>query len=157
MTQLPDQLGRWVITSLATKFDPVSSGISLPFYVDGLDERSDAIVHSDHAELRFTGPFITEKSAGYYKIQMMVNVLLTRYMGMTSNAYSLVDWAGEFQRVMLEPIPVYKWGSGEDLLGCLVVANKKESVKIFHFGQISNVDRIRQSEVDALYTMELKV
>ena len=157
MTQLPVELSRWIITSLATTFDPVASGLSLPYYVDGLDERSEDIVRADHVELRFTGPFIRERTNGYYKIQMMVNVLLTRQMALTGNAYALLDWAGEFQRAMLGPIPVYKWGSGGELLGCLVVENKKESVKIFHFGQIHNVDRIRQSEVDALYTLELAV
>jgi hypothetical protein len=156
MAQLPAQLSRWIITSLATSFEPVASGLSLPYYVDGLDERSDEIVHSDHAELRFTGPFIRGAGPKYYKIQMVVNVLLTRYMNMTTNAYSIADWAGGFQRVMLGPLSVYKWGSGDDLLGCLVAENK-EAVKIFHFGQISNVDRIRQAEVDALYTLELTV
>jgi hypothetical protein len=157
MAQIPDQLGRWLVTSLATYFKPVADGLSLPYYIDGLDERSDEIVHADHAEMRFTGPFIYERSKDYYKIQMVVNILLTRFMGMQSNSYYLVDWAGVFQQSMLTPLPVYKWGSGDDLLGCLMLENGAESVKIFHFGQISTTDRLRQSEVDALYRMELKV
>ena len=157
MAQLPNQLGRWLITSMVTSFKLVADGISLPYYVEGIDERSEEIVSSDHAEMRFAGPFITETSSGCYKIQMVGNVLFTSFMNMRSGAYSIVDWAGEFQRFMLEPLPVYKWGDGGDLLGCLVVENKTDAVKIFHFGQISNVDRLRQSEVDALYKMELKI
>ena len=157
MTRLPVELSRWISTSLTTAFEPVAAGLSLPYYVDGLDERDSSIVDNDHAELRFTGPFIRERSNGFFTVQMWVNVLLQRRMTMTGNAYDLIDWAGEFQRVMLGPIPVYKWGSGGDLLGCLVVENGRESVKVYHFGQVHLVDRKRESEVDALYTLELAV
>ena len=77
-----------------------------------------------------------------------------------ADAYDIVRWTGKFQNVMLEPIPIYKNGPGagddSSLIDCLVVKkNRNEAVRIYHFGQISKEDRIRQSEVDALYGMEL--
>ena len=157
MAQLPSRLSRWLIASMAVSFQPVAVGLSLPYYVEGLDERTASIVEADHAEFRFTGPFITEIGPGNYKIGMLGNVLLSKLMGMESNAYSIVDWAGAFQNHMLDPLPVYKWGDGGDLLGCLTVDNKKENIKVYHFGQVSMTDRIRESEVNALYNMELTI
>ena len=40
--------------------------------------------------------------------------------------------------------------------GCLIVKKtRNEAVRVYHFGQISKEDRIRQSEVDAVYGMDL--
>jgi hypothetical protein len=69
---------------------------------------------------------------------------------------------GEFEQAMSERIPVYKFGTGVDdddsLLGCLTIRkSKSESVKLFHFGQINQTDRIRQSVIDGRFELYLEM
>jgi hypothetical protein len=152
-------LARWIFSSVAAHFEPVSAGLLLPYYVEGVDERSEDIVRDSRTELRITGPFIREMGPSDYRVDVTVNILLTQQMAIVgADAYSIVGWAGRFQRSMLSGIPIYKFGDGADddgtLIDCLRVAGPTKEVKIFHFGQISNTDRLRQSEVDAEYTMD---
>lgn len=160
---MDENLARWIFASIAFHFKSVASGLNLPYFVEGVDERDESTMRVDHAELRVTGPFIKEISKGYYTVDVGVNFLLTQRMAIAgADAYAIVRWCGEFQHTMLEPVPIYKYGPdtlGVDdgsLIGCLVVKKgPNEAVRVFHFGQISKEDRIRQSEVDALYGMEL--
>ena len=153
---LPTRLHRWIISSMSEVIKSASDGIPLPLLVEGIDENS--CYNKNHAEFRFTGPFATTSAPGRYHIKVVGNILLTSYMDLDGSAYDLFTWAGTFQRVMLDPIPVYKYGDGGALLGCLdVVRSALGDVKIYHFGQVSKTDRVRQSEVDALYEMELSI
>jgi hypothetical protein len=155
-------LARWTFSSIAAYFEPVSAGLLLPYYVEGVDERFEDIVRVSRTELRITGPFIRERGPRDYRVDVTVNILLTQQMAIAgAGGYSIVDWAGRFQRVMLGTLPVYKFGDGVDddgsLVGCLRVAGSASDVRVFHFGQISTTDRLRQSEVDAEYIMDWSI
>ena len=153
---LPAELHRWLVSSMTINMRDAATSMDLPFFVDGIDETAD--INKSHAEFRFTGPFVTTNSPNHYHVRMIGNILLTSYMDLDAGAYTIMEWAGKFQRVMLASIPVYKYGNGGDLLGCLEAAgDRSNSVKIFHFGQISALERIRQSEVDALYRMDFTI
>ena len=162
MTDVERNLARWTFSSVAAHFEPVSAGLDLPYYVEGVNERSDDIVRASRTELRVTGPFVREQGPRDYHVDVTVNILLTQQMAIAgADAYAIIGWAGRFQRVMLSVIPVYKLGNGAvddgTKIGCLRVAGVTNEVHIFHFGQISNTDRLRQSEVDAEYTMDWSV
>lgn len=152
-----ENLARWVAISIAKHFESVASGLSLPYFVEGIKERTEDYIRADHVELRLTGPFVKEVSRGYYTVEVAVNALFTALMDMAgADAYRLHRWTGKFQDVMLEPIPVYKYGSGDDddgtLVFCLVVKkNAVDAVRVYHFGQLDKDNRVIQSEVDALY------
>jgi len=78
------------------------------------------------------------------------------------NAYDIVQWGGILQEAMLEPIPIYKYGSNpgddESLIGCLTLRKSRgDSIRLIHFGQISREDRIRQAAVDGRYEMYLSI
>lgn len=154
-------LARWVATSIAAYFEPVATGFNLPYFVEGIDERDESTMRADHVECRVTGPFIKEPSKGWYTADVAINFLFTKHMAIAgADAYENVRWAEGFADAMLEPVPIYKYGTGvvddDSLIGCLrVKKDRKEAVRIYHYGQISMEDRIRQSEVDALYGMEL--
>jgi hypothetical protein len=152
-----DNVARWIFSSVAAHFEPIASELDLLYHVEGIDERGDGVSRNDSVELRLTGPNIKEVN-GKYLLSTEINVLLTNYMKMVEDTYSLVDWTGKFQAEMLERIPIYKLGTGayDDgaYLGCLV-PDAKSGVKAYYLGQISNVDRIRQSEVDGVYRMEV--
>lgn len=155
-------LARWIFQSLASHFKSVADGISLPYFVEGIDERSEDTMRVSHVELRVTGPESKEVSNGFYDLKVGVNFLFTKNMDEASaDAFDLIQWTGVFANEMLEPIPVYKKGTGvEDdgtLLGCIQVhKGKNEAVRIWHFGQLDTNTRVRQSEVDAVYGFEYK-
>ena len=158
---MDENLARWIFASVANHFSSVASGLSLPYFVEGVDERDETTMRVDHVECRVTGPFIKEASRDWYTIDVGINFLFTKQMDVSgADAYDIVRWTGKFMNIMLDPVPIYKYGPGAgdngSLIGCLIVKkNRNEAVRIYHFGQISKEDRIRQSEVDALYGMEL--
>jgi hypothetical protein len=153
-------LARWIFQSIALHFKSVADGLSLLYFVEGIDERSNTTMQADHVELRLTGPEIKEVGNGFYTTKTVINFLFTKIMDEASaDAYKLIQWTGEFAAEMLEPIPIYKYGTGlEDdgtLIGCLRVdKGRNEAVKVYHFGQLDKDTAIRQSVVDAVYTMD---
>lgn len=158
---MDENLARWIFASVATHFATTASGLSLPYWVDGVDERDEDTMRVDHVECRVTGPFTKEVSNGYYKVDVGINFLFTKQMGLAgADAYDIVRWTGKFHSVMLDPVPIYKYGPGvsddDSLIGCLVVKkDRNEAVRIFHFGQIGKEDRLKQAEADALYGMDI--
>lgn len=153
-------LARWFFQSIASHFKSVADGISLPYFVEGIDERSDDTMRVDHVELRVTGPTFKELSKGFFDCKIVINFLFTKNMDMASaDAFDLIQWTGVFADAMLEPISIYKKGSGvEDdnsLVGCLQVdKGRNEAVRVYHFGQLDKDTRVRQSEVDAVFNMD---
>ena len=150
-------LPRWLFASLAKHLKDIADTNSIPFFVEGVYERESDFMEVSHAEFRVTGPNITEVSNGYYNVNIVANLLLTSIMESEPTAYTIVQWGGIFQEALLDPIPIYKLGVGADdtgaLIGCLQI---KKAASLYHFGQISKTDRIRQSEVDAVLEMEVK-
>ena len=153
-------LARWIFQSIAKHFVSVASGLSLPYFVEGIDERSDDTMRVNHVELRVTGPVLKEISNGYYTVNTVINFLFTKNMDeVSADAFDLIQWTGAFAEEMLKPIPIYKKGTGvEDdgtLIGCLQVnKGRNDAVRVYHFGQIDKDTRIRQSEVDAVFSMD---
>lgn len=156
---MDENLARWIFQSLASHFNSVADGISLLYFVDGIDERSNDTMQENHVELRVTGPELKEVSNGYYNVKVVVNFLFTKNMDeVSADAFDLIQWTGVFANAMLQPIPIYRKGSGADdddtLVGCLQVhKGRNDAVRVFHFGQLDKDTRIRQSEMDALYDM----
>ena len=148
------------MASVAVYFKAVTDGIPLPLLTEGVDERESETMHYNHAELRVTGPFITEPSHNYYILHVDINVLFTELMGASkTNAYEIISWCGIIQSAMDGPIDVFRYGSEEgddqEWIGCLVPRRGRfDANKVMHFGQISRTDRIRQSEVDGRFKME---
>ena len=153
---------RWIMASASVYFKAATDTIPLPFMVEGINERTEEELHSDHAELRINGPHIIELSKDFYQLHVDFNILLTDKMKETNeNAYDLQTWCGVFQSAMDGPVTVYKYGIevGDDssFVGCLTPRHGKyDSNKVLHFGQIHKVDRIRQSVVDGKFHMDLK-
>lgn len=156
-----ENLARWIFQSIAKHFVATANGISLPYFVEGIDERSEDDMRVSHVELRVTGPEVKELSNGYYHIKVVINFLFTKEMEMSgADAFDLIQWTGVFAQAMMAPIPIYKKGTGDDddgsLVGCLRTGKgKNEMVRIFHFGQIKPDTRVRISEVDAVFSMDL--
>lgn len=153
---------RWVQASIADHFSVAADAISIPSLVEGIDERTTAFYESpERIEIRINGPFIVEQSKGYWNIQADVNILIFSHMGgKLPNAYSGTDIAGAMAQAANDPIPIYKYGTGVDddqsLIGCLTLRRgPKESVKVFHFGEIDRENRLRQFAVDVNLEMNI--
>ncbi|MHC4301379.1 MAG: hypothetical protein ACYS7Y_29275 [Planctomycetota bacterium] len=152
-------LARWLFQSVASHFKSVADGISLPYFVEGIDERSEDTMRVDHVELRVTGPNLKEISNGFYNVDLVLNFMFTKNMDeVGADAFDLIQWTGVFADAMLDPIPIYKKGSGaeddDSLVGCIrVKKGKNEAVRVYHFGQLDKDTRVRQSEIDAMYGM----
>jgi len=152
---------KWVYASLATALGDAADGVQLPKLVETLDDRTDAFMSADErCEIRITGPFIREVMKGDWMVDVFANVLLTvRLKGTTTLPYRIQELAGIFQQVMAGPIGVFRYGSGDDddqeQIACLFPAPKKEAVKVFHFGQVHETDRVLQAAVDAHFYCNL--
>jgi len=157
---MDSNLSRWIFQSVAKHFKATANGISLPYFVEGIDERSDDTMRVSHVELRVTGPESKEVSNGYYELKLGINFLFTKNMDEASaDVFDLIQWTGVFANAMQEPIPIYKKGTGAEddgsLIGCLRVhRGRNEAVRIWHFGQLDKDTRVRQSEVDAVYGLD---
>lgn len=157
---------RWIISSVADYFKVnVADALSLPFLVEGLDDRSDAFEQApDRAELRYNGPWTQELSKGYWRLWFDVNILVTsNYDGAVKNRFQLEINTGKFHEYADRCIPIFRYGdpaqtaeNDQTQLGHLSPrSGRNDSVRVLHFGQLSKVDRIKQSQVDARYYMYL--
>ena len=164
MAEINPHWARWIAASLALYFKTVADNAGITLLVEGIDERESEKMEVDRAELRINGPFIRQLSEGYFRLDVDTNILLTDLMGGEGeNPYNLMTWAGHFQHAAEKTIPVYRYGPdtmGVDdgsLVGCLSVRGRKEGSDLFHFGQVSVVDRVRQAAVDTQHWMFLTV
>lgn len=157
---MDENLARWIEISIAKHFEAIATGLSLPYLVDGVDERDDE-QWEDHVEQRITGPQYRDLGSKY-EVVIGINFLFTALMDMAgADSYRLNRWTGKFAEEMIEPIPVYKYGTdpGDDqsYIGCFMLKNTKANgVNVYPFGQLDKDHRVRQSEVDAVYYMEYK-
>lgn len=154
---MDENLARWVFISIAKYFEPVVSGMGVPYFVEGAMERTEALMQASHIELRVTGPDV-KPLPGSHDIRVSINLLCTSLMDAAgTDAWTIVQWTGVIQSAMLDPIPVYRYGTGADddetLVGCLRVDQNR--VNIYHFGQLEKDSRVRQSEVDASFLMNI--
>jgi hypothetical protein len=158
---------RWIFASVAYCLKQVAVERNLPVLVEHLDERTESFMRStDRAEIRITGPFCQELSKNYFRVYVDVNVLLTgRFDGDSKNAYDILKHAGAFQEALSSPVGVWNYGNepgdyieGEPetqkFLGCLKPRPGRD-VRVMNFGQIDTVEKLKQTEIDARYVMEL--
>jgi hypothetical protein len=158
---------RWIVASIGDYLKTALTNVEWPSLVDGVEERTDAFIHAtNRAEVRVTGPFIKNLSAGYFQAFVDVNVLLSsRYDGPAKNAYDLLSCAGVLNEAMDQEIAVWNFGNQpgdfvqgqpetQVCLGCLV-PRFGQSLRVLNFGQIDVVDRLKQTEVEARYMIEL--
>jgi len=153
---------RWVQASVADHFKVLAVAQGYATLIEGIDERTTAFMEStDRIEIRVNGPSIAEWSNNYYHFEVSANILIFSHMGGSlPNAYDGTTMTGHMARAASLPISVFKYGTGVDddqsLIGCLnLKRGSKESVKVFHFGEINKEDRLRQFGVDVSLEMDI--
>ncbi len=154
-----EHLARWTVASIVDYFKTIALGLSLPLFVEGLDERISSVMEADRAELRVNGPFVREVSKDCWRLHVDINILVIDHMQVRlENAYSSVIWGGKFLSAMTERIPVYRYGTGiadtSTLVGCLTQqAGIGEPARLINYGQVNADIRIRQSAVVGQFEM----
>lgn len=157
---------RWITSSIAKYLNTnVVTPLTLPFLVEGVDDRTQEFEEAtDRAECRINGPWTSERSKGYWRVWVDINIMLTCNMdGNLKSAYRLEEIAGKFLNAMDTVIATYRLGdpaadpqNDGSLLGCLRPrSGKNDSVRVIHFGQVNKTDRVRQAVVDGRYVMYL--
>lgn len=152
---------RWIFASLAKYLKQVAIDNSILAIVEGVDDRTDEVMQADeHVEIAITGPFSREASRNYYLLRVGIRVLIHSRMGQLKNRYAPQQTAGLYHEAMDAVIAVYRYGNGleddQSHLGCLSpLHGRNDAVKVYHFGQATPTDRLRQSMVDCWYEMEL--
>ncbi len=150
---------KWIQASIAKYFKTVANNNNYVSLVEELEERTTEFMESpQRLEIRMNGPFVRNASANYYLMDVDVNILIFSHMDDTDdNVYDGIDIAGIMAEAASGPIPVYQLGNlvGDDgsQLGCLTMT--RDGVKVFHFGELTRQDRLRQFSVDAGYKLEL--
>ncbi len=158
---------RWIFASLAKHLKYVATENQWPVLVEGFDTRTpDFMDAPNRAEIRITGPFISERSAGYFRVWVDANVLLSSiYGGPKQDPFWLSKAAGAFQEALTESIPVWNYGneagdylesdeSTQVFIGCLTPRDgNQDAVSVFNFGQINDTDKLKQSAVNARLVM----
>lgn len=153
---------RWFQASVAKHFKTVANTNSYSSLVEELEERTAAFQESpQRVEIKINGPFAKEVSKDYWRFEVDVYVLISSHMdGALDNAYRGTTMAGIMAEAAATTIPVNKLGNGVDddqsLIGCLTLRRgNDESIKVFHFGEIDPVNRLRQLGVDVRLEMFL--
>lgn len=151
-------LARWLQASLGKYFKNVSDGISLPFFVEAVDEDTIDLFQKDHAIMRMTGPLIYQGVKNERWATLEVQILLTDIRQSSENAYKILEWAGIYQEALLAPIPIYKYGTGPQddgtLIGCLQPdPSVPNHVRVVNFGQMDKELRINQVSVIAKFLL----
>ena len=155
---------RWIFASLATYLKQVATDNVIPALIEGVDDRTDAIMQAtEHVEIAITGPFSREMSHNYYELKVGVRILIqSRMDNPPKNRYSPQRIAGIYHEAMDAVIAVFRYGDDleddQTQLGCLSPAKgRNDALRVFHFGQMTPTDRLRQSMVDCWYVMELTI
>jgi len=153
---------RWIFASLATYLKQVATDNDIAALIEGVDDRTDAIMQAtEHVEIAITGPFSREMSHNYYELKVGIRILIqSRMDNPPKNRYSPQRIAGIYHEAMDAVIAVFRYGDDleddQTQLGCLSPAKgRNDALRVFHFGQMTPTDRLRQSMVDCWYVMEL--
>lgn len=141
---------RWIFASLTKWFDDHKSGVFM--YVEGDD--ADTGGQQDYFEFRMNGPICEESSKGWWRFDVMINILVVSKRNNTST-HTIYSNVGVVAAAFETNIPIYKFGNGvdddrEELLGCMVLV---DTIEITHLGQVNPDLKEQQSMVEGHYRM----
>lgn len=145
---------RWILASFSKWFDDHREGIEM--YVEGDDPNTAAL--SDYFEFRTNGPMMEEFSKGFWRLDVVVNLLVVSKRNDRST-HTLPTNLGILSAAFETNIPVYKFGNGVDddrtvLLGCMVLV---DTIEVSQLGQVAPDIKELQAMVQGHYRMFIEV
>lgn len=149
---------RWIFASLSKHFQDNRQGID--FFVEGEDQKLEN--SENYIEFRMNGPIFNEVSKNFWKIEVVVNILVVSKQNAV-DIHTIHRNVGIVAEAFKTCIPIKKYGDSIDdsptqVLGFMIrkIADKKD-VNISHIGQVSADVKEMQSMVEAYYCMYLEI
>ena len=144
---------RWIFASLTKWFDDHRDGVEM--YVEGDDANLSAL--ADYIEFRFNGPMMEESSKGWWRIDVIINILVVSKRNDRS-LHTLPTNLGKVAAAFTTNIPIYKFGNNVDdnrteLLGCMTLF---DSIEITQLGQVEPNVKELQAMVQGHYRMHIE-
>ena len=138
---------RWISASLNYHMDSGKSGVKL--FIEG--EKRITGTTADRFELRTNGPFFNEVSAGVWRVELTVNLLVSCTMNKT-DLYNLQRKIG-ISLGMMTSIPLYKYGTltgidDQTLFACMQLI---EGPTVTQYGQVDPSVEVVQATVQGRY------
>jgi len=145
---------KWTIASLAKHMRVLTTALSIPLYVEGVDSPTEENYQNTNLSLRVDGPAVIEGS-NWTTYRVAVQGLVT-FVG-DKTAYDLHDYAGQVAEVLRGVIPVYQIPeSVATQVGCLDVDPRSvESVRLVNLGRVSTSSNVRQISVIAELILDI--
>jgi len=145
---------RWTFASISKHFDDRKQGI--PLHIEGVER--DTKDDKSWFELRVDGPDPDEMSKDYWRIFCEINLLVSTKFNDT-NFHTHHRNVGIASAIFKKSILTYKYAmdgvtdseSDESFWVCLKLINKRDGVKVRHFGVIEQDIRMVQSTVEGHY------
>lgn len=151
-------LPRWMLASISRHFDLQKGSYHL--FIEG--QKRETNKYKEWLELRQDGPYYAKLKPRRWQAYVEINVLVS--CSMTDQEYHDIYRMVGLVSTMFGTIGVYRFGPDsiidtEDFIGCLelVTDNKREQLKINHFGQIDPKENLLQATVEGHYVMEFDV
>ena len=148
-------LPKWIFASVAKHFDDRKQ--TVPLFVEGMLRQTNQV--TNWAEFRLDGPYFTELSKNYHRVEIEVNVLIESAAN-TTDAYIYLKNVGIFAKAFTKVIHVFRLGDAPEddgtLVGCLYLKQEyREKLVISHFGESKPDQKQRQSQIEGHYEMFL--
>lgn len=149
---------RWIKSSINVHFNAVAAAGNLPIYIEGATRSTHDEVA--FAELRLTGPRVTEQNKGYWCLEIDIDILIDQKM-VKDDIYAYDRNIGTMLAGFTTDIAVFKLGNGADddpseQLGCLsLLPSATESIIVTNFGAPNKDIKMLQATIEASYRMNL--
>lgn len=148
---------KWIFGSVSKYFEGALPTYQM--YVEG--EHRELVIQKDTLELRLDGPYYTEESNNYWRLDIEISILVQAVQD-DLNSMRIRQICGQVAAAYIS-IPVFRFGldtltDDSTLLGCLVLKQNqrtKDRIQTNHFGLISPDTKIMQSTVEGHYYIHL--
>lgn len=148
---------RWLYASMSKHFATAITGI--PFITEGEDQAKQRL--KDYVEFRMNGPVCTEISKGFWRLEVVVNLLFV-CKRTDKQTYQIYQNSGVGVAAFLKAIPMSRFGTNteedtQDHLGCMVrKTHNGDEVEVINLGQVGADVFEMQSMVQGYYCMLLE-
>ena len=145
---------RWIFASIC-EHASFTLGTGRELFVEGTKRVADA--SADRYELRTNGPFFNEISAGVWRTEVTVNILVSCTMD-DANFQTLQTNIGIALGIVVPTIPLYQYGSqsgidDDQLFACMTLMN---GPVITQYGQVNPSIEVVQATVQGRYKVLLE-
>ena len=141
---------RWITASINKHI--YDNRQSLTMFAEGETPRKTS-ASGEFIEVRVNGPHLTEISKGFWRADVVINVLIQS--AMSTDLYKIHKDIGKVAAAMTSKIAVYKKNDGAALLGCMNrISVRGSELIIKQHGQLAPEILLQLASVEAQYSLK---